>query len=90
MLPPAFVRTLERQALPSVRLLVTAGEAADSDDARHYAGMLRYVNAYGPTECAVCSTCHDVDATHDDAIPIGRPLRNTTYELAFGFYIGCD
>ena len=77
VLPPAFVRTLERARLASVRLLVTAGEAADADDARHYAGALRYVNAYGPTEFAVCATRSGVTPAQDGAIPIGHPIANT-------------
>jgi amino acid adenylation domain-containing protein/FkbH-like protein/FkbM family methyltransferase len=78
VLPPAFVRILDQVALPSLRLLATAGEAADEADARHYAGALRYVNAYGPTECAVCATWGEVRADHAGVVPIGRPVSNTT------------
>jgi amino acid adenylation domain-containing protein/FkbH-like protein/FkbM family methyltransferase len=78
VLPPAFVRTLDQASMSSVRLLVTAGEAADPGDARHYATALRYVNAYGPTETAVCATWTDVLPGQDGLIPIGRPVTNTT------------
>lgn len=86
VLPPAFVRTLERVVLPSVRVMITAGEAADRDDATHYATTVRYINAYGPTECAVCATWSDIEATGHGRVPIGRPIINsTTYVLdAFG------
>ena len=80
VLPPAFVRTLDRAALPSVRLLITAGEAADPGDAQHYASTARYVNAYGPTECAVCATWLEVASSAlDTTVPvaIGRPVANT-------------
>ncbi|WNV87781.1 amino acid adenylation domain-containing protein [Umezawaea sp. Da 62-37] len=38
---------------------------------------LRLVNAYGPTENAVISTCHVVTEPVGDSVPIGRPVRNT-------------
>jgi amino acid adenylation domain-containing protein len=78
VLPPSFVRSLGRAELP-LRMLFTAGEAADVEDARHYAARLTYVNGYGPTEASICSTVHFVVA--DEAalfgVPIGRPLANT-------------
>lgn len=80
VLPPAFVRTLDREDLPSVRLLITAGDAADAADARHYASRARYVNAYGPTECAVCATWSEITTATLDTpapVPIGRAVTNT-------------
>jgi amino acid adenylation domain-containing protein len=38
---------------------------------------LRLVNAYGPTENAVISTCHVVTEPVGDSVPIGRPVANT-------------
>jgi amino acid adenylation domain-containing protein len=78
VLPPAFVRTLERRELP-LRILFTAGEAAVPADARHYASRLTYVNGYGPTEASICSTVHFVAAEEaaPAGVPIGRPLANT-------------
>ena len=78
VLPPSFVRSLGRVDLP-LRMLFTAGEAADIEDARHYASRLTYVNGYGPTEASICSTVHFVKADERAAfgVPIGRPLTNT-------------
>lgn len=75
-LPPAFLRVLRRASLEPLRVLITAGEAADPGDARHYARSLRVFNAYGPTETSVCATVHPVaaDETGEGPIPIGRPL----------------
>ncbi|MER6946231.1 amino acid adenylation domain-containing protein [Nonomuraea sp. NPDC000554] len=39
---------------------------------------LRLVNAYGPTENAVISTCHPVTEPVGARVPIGRPVPNTT------------
>ena len=78
VLPPSFVRSLGRVDLP-LRMLFTAGEAADTEDARHYATRLTYVNGYGPTEASICSTVYF--ATADEpatfGVPIGTPLANT-------------
>lgn len=78
VLPPSFIRSLDRSPLP-LRLLFSAGEAAVAEDARHYAGSMEYVNGYGPTEASICSTVHAVAAAEEGAfgVPIGRPLANT-------------
>jgi amino acid adenylation domain-containing protein len=78
VLPPSFVRSLDRIELP-LRMLFTAGEAADIEDARHYASRLTYVNGYGPTEASICSTVSFVKASEPAAfgLPIGTPLANT-------------
>jgi hypothetical protein len=39
---------------------------------------LRIVNGYGPTENTTISACHPVTERHDDRIPIGRPISNST------------
>ncbi|WP_157823842.1 AMP-binding protein [Melittangium boletus] len=77
-LPPVYLSALGRHPLPTVKTLVTAGEAPNPEDARHYARSKRYLNAYGPTECAVCVTMHEVRAEgeYGRGIPVGRPLRN--------------
>jgi amino acid adenylation domain-containing protein/non-ribosomal peptide synthase protein (TIGR01720 family) len=82
-LPPSYLRTLERATLPSLRVLITAGEPAHRADALHYATRLRYFNAYGPTEVSVCASFHEVraDAEYPFGIPIGRPLANTTMRI---------
>ncbi len=78
VLPPSFLRALDQAPLDGVRLLVTAGESANADDARHYGRSLRSINAYGPTEFAVCATLHEVGTEGSGPIPIGRPIANTT------------
>jgi amino acid adenylation domain-containing protein/FkbH-like protein/non-ribosomal peptide synthase protein (TIGR01720 family) len=75
-LPPAFLRVLQREPLASVRVLITAGEAADAGDLLHYARDIETFNAYGPTETSVCATIQRVEGgvACDRTIPIGRPL----------------
>ena len=62
-----------------LRALISAGEAALPDAARHLAGQLDYYNAYGPTETTVCATAFPVspDFAGDVSVPIGGPIWNT-------------
>ena len=78
-LPPVYLGALQQHPLPTLRVLITAGEAARPADARHYARTKRYFNAYGPTECSVCVCFHEVDSGRDyqGSVPIGRPIANT-------------
>ncbi len=78
-LPPSLVRLFEHATLPGLRLLITAGEAAQAGDALHYARELNYCNAYGPTEMTVWSASHFVNAgeAYPRGIPIGRPIAQT-------------
>lgn len=79
VLPPAYLRSLNRRKLPGLRILKTAGEAADPSDALHYARQLLYLNGYGPTEDSVCSTIFTVDPEREypHGIPIGSPVADT-------------
>ncbi|CAM2070031.1 Non-ribosomal peptide synthase/polyketide synthase [Sulfidibacter corallicola] len=79
VLPPAYLRLLEKAPLPSLRILISAGEAAHPDDARHYAGELGFVNAYGPTEASVCVSNHFAEQgrAYEEGVPLGRPIANT-------------
>ncbi len=79
ILPPVYLGMLARHPLPTLRTLVTAGEAPDADLARHYAKQKRYINAYGPAECSVCVSMYvvDPDADYTNGVPIGAPLQNT-------------
>ncbi|XHF15017.1 amino acid adenylation domain-containing protein [Archangium gephyra] len=84
ILPPVYLSALERHPLPTVKTLVTAGEAANPEDARFYARTRRYINAYGPAECSVCVSMHEVkvDGEYSRGIPVGRPLRNVGVMVA--------
>ncbi|WP_422824395.1 non-ribosomal peptide synthase/polyketide synthase [Xenorhabdus bharatensis] len=55
-LPPAMLKLLTDTELPSLRVLVTAGEAPSSDFIKHFRQTSRVLNSYGPTEVTVCAT----------------------------------
>ncbi len=78
-LPPSYLATLRKEALASVRVLITAGEAAHVENALSYSQHLQYFNAYGPTEYSVCVSTHRVSPEQDypNGVPIGKPIANT-------------
>ncbi len=69
-LPPSVLGMLEPRATPTLRTVVSAGEACNAHLAAKWKPLL--VNAYGPTEATVCATA---DAS-TDGTSIGRPLPN--------------
>lgn len=77
--PPSYLSLLNENVVRSLRALITAGEAAQPKHAATYAGAVQYFNAYGPTECTVCTSIHNVSEADgvNNFVPIGRPLENT-------------
>jgi amino acid adenylation domain-containing protein len=78
ILPPAVLATLSLEAeLPSLQLLMIAGEALPGSLANRWAAGRRLINAYGPTEATVWATLQDCNTQQSASVPIGRPLVNT-------------
>ena len=79
-MPPAYLHTLGRRPMPTVRLVNTGGDAAIPEDALHYARACRYFSTYGPTETTICTAHYEVrpDETFPDGVPLGRPVRNAS------------
>ncbi|MEO3842409.1 amino acid adenylation domain-containing protein [Streptomyces sp. B22F1] len=77
-------------ALLPLRALLVGGEAFPSGLARRLLTALpsvRVFNMYGPTETTIWSTVHELDRERDlhaTALPIGRPIANTTVRVAAG------
>ncbi|WP_325643383.1 non-ribosomal peptide synthetase, partial [Humidesulfovibrio sp.] len=74
--PPSYLRLFEGEPFPALRVLITAGEPPVAADALHYAGALRYFNAYGPTETCVCASMKRVAPQEPLPISSGRPIPN--------------
>ena len=77
---PSYLRLFDGAALPSLRILVTGGEAPIPTDVEIYAGRLQYFNAYGPTENTITSTMGRL-WPGVNRISSGRPLPNTSVEI---------
>ena len=74
-LPPSTLSTLPDADFPDLHTLITAGEACSAALAERWAAGRRLVNAYGPSEAAVCASVADYPG--GGAKPkIGRPIAN--------------
>ncbi|PQQ22431.1 non-ribosomal peptide synthetase, partial [Photorhabdus luminescens] len=74
-LPPAILKLLTEAQLPSLQLLVTAGESPSPDFLDYFSQYNSILNAYGPTEVTVCATGKQYQ--HGDiATNIGKAINN--------------
>lgn len=67
-----------------LKQLLTGGEtlsAVLADKALQIHPDLKLVNAYGPTECTVLTTAHDVKLGEKGNIPIGKPIAGTKVRI---------
>ncbi|AEF42858.1 non-ribosomal peptide synthase/polyketide synthase [Hoyosella subflava] len=71
-LTPAVLASLPDGALPTVRVLVTGGEAVTPDAVTRWASGRRFFNAYGPTEATIWSIGTRLDA--ERSVTIGAPI----------------
>ncbi|MET3037842.1 amino acid adenylation domain-containing protein, partial [Chryseobacterium sp. NRRL B-14859] len=78
-LPPAYSEILSLEDLSGLRVLISAGESSSIEKGLSLCGDLSYFNAYGPTECSVCSSIYHLSKEDSwrKSIPIGFPISNT-------------
>ncbi|MDD2706956.1 MAG: amino acid adenylation domain-containing protein [Verrucomicrobiae bacterium] len=67
-----FPRDLD---LSHLRCIITAGEVCDQKTMDYWSGKVRLINAYGPTEGAVCAT-FSIHAKGKSNKNIGKPIGN--------------
>ena len=77
LIPPALLSVLPYRRLPELKTLVIGGESTPGDVMERWKQGRRLVNAYGPTENTVVTTCSEVA---DVILPndIGFPLRGVS------------
>jgi amino acid adenylation domain-containing protein len=83
-LPPAYLSALGPVDLTPLRLLVTAGEAANPADVARHVRRLTYVNAYGPTEISVCASYLRMEAGTEFSgarVSIGKAIGRTQISI---------
>lgn len=77
---PSYFRFLSGLEMPSVNILISAGESIDPEVAEYYYKKNKaFFNGYGPTETTVNATLYKVevgDFTKGISIPIGKPSAN--------------
>ena len=76
LLPPQLFSRISN--CPDMRLVFTAGSAADSEIVKNVPDNTTYINEYGPTEGTVCATywMHKPGGIIPEQIPIGKPIDN--------------
>ena len=79
-LTPSVLNTLPHKDLPNMKTVVSAGEACSKQLIQYWANRVRFINAYGPTECTVCVSMH-ICTVDEDVISLGNPIKNTTFYL---------
>lgn len=57
-LTPTVVRLLNPTNLPLIKILVVGGESLDAEIIRRWSSHATVFNSYGPSECAIISTCY--------------------------------
>ena len=80
---PSYLRQFNGVVPDGLRLLITAGERPNPDDARHYARHVESWNVHGATELCGAICMHKV-APDDSTVPSGRPFWNTAVVLLDG------
>ncbi|MFN3540561.1 MAG: amino acid adenylation domain-containing protein [Rhodococcus sp. (in: high G+C Gram-positive bacteria)] len=76
-LTPTVLQVTDAEAVPSLRVIVMAGEAANSALLQRWSRRRSVFNAYGPTEGTVMSTCTTDQREWGPAAPVtmGGPIR---------------
>ena len=81
-LPPSSLALLEPGEFPTLRTIVSAGEACSAALVARWGPGRRFVNAYGPTEVTVCATMNVCGADPDGRPPgLGESVRGCTVTL---------
>ncbi|KAL4931018.1 nonribosomal peptide synthetase fmqA [Aspergillus undulatus] len=65
---PSIARVYSPEDMPSIKTILLGGEPMSQVDVQKWAGKVRLVNGYGPSECSVCCILADVDADSDPSI----------------------
>ena len=71
---PSFARTLRPEDVPSLELLLLAGEAVPRDVFDTWIGKVRFINGWGPAETCVFSTLHEWQSETESPLTVGRPV----------------
>ncbi|MFZ6009419.1 MAG: amino acid adenylation domain-containing protein [Bacteroidota bacterium] len=81
-IPPSYLNVLPVEKLKFLRMIISAGEAANIKHAEAFSDFGTYYNAYGPTECSVCVSIEKFDKSRtENKLTIGRPIANMAVHL---------
>ena len=72
-LTPTVVRLLDPENLPLIKTVVVGGEPLDPNIVRKWSSHAKVFNSFGPSECAIISTCHGPLTDPNTASNVGFP-----------------
>jgi amino acid adenylation domain-containing protein len=75
-LPPSVMADTMAEGMPALRAIVAAGESCPAATAARWTQGRLFINAYGPTEAAVCASLLKRTAAATEPPPIGRAIEN--------------
>lgn len=70
---PSFSNTFCPEDVPGLRTIILAGEEVKTEQVERWAGKVRLINCYGPSECGGC-TAHEYAGSNTSPDTIGYPL----------------
>lgn len=73
-LTPSIVKFIKPSNIPHLKTLVLGGEALTRQNIRAWAGHVRLLNGYGPSECTIAASAHAITHADEDPANIGKPL----------------
>jgi amino acid adenylation domain-containing protein len=73
-LTPSYARTLSPAEVPTVKLLLLAGEAVDRDVFNSWFGRVRLVNGWGPAEACCFSSMREWKAAEESSLSVGEAV----------------
>jgi amino acid adenylation domain-containing protein/thioester reductase-like protein len=76
LVPPAALAVLDDHRMPTLRTLITGGDACPPEVFARWSRGRLMVNAYGPTETTVVATMSGALRPGEPCAPIGGPLPN--------------
>lgn len=79
-LPPSVLAVLPQIPFPDLKVLIVAGEACPIELARTWSEGRVFINAYGVSEAAVCSSIKQFDPGLA-SLPIGKAMGGTEFLL---------
>jgi amino acid adenylation domain-containing protein len=80
-LPPQLFEVADRDDIPALKILMSAGDVLRGDYAERWLGPWHFLNVYGPTEGTVIATSMRLDEESATRPPIGFPVRGVTIHL---------
>jgi amino acid adenylation domain-containing protein len=77
-LPPSYLSVIPWSEFTFLRVIISAGEKLHTTAALYLSEQVNFFNAYGPTECTVCTTINRIrpEMTKEEAESIGAPIAN--------------